>query len=69
MSSLLLKLNIMALKKGKYYHKEVEFEVTDSTTLKQISWVFKKYPELKGIISDNNNVKRSSNNKSKAKSK
>jgi len=69
MSSLLLKLNIMALKKGKYYHKDVEFEVTDSTTLKEISWVFKKHPELKGIISDNNNVKRSSNNKSKAKSK
>ncbi len=59
----------MALKKGKYYHKFVEFEITDSTTLKDLKWVLKKHPELKDIISDNNTVKRSSNSKSKTKPK
>jgi hypothetical protein len=59
----------MALKKGKYYHKFVEFEITDSTTLTDLNWVLKKYPELKDIISDNDNVKRRSNSKSKAKPK
>ena len=59
----------MALKKGKYYHKFVEFEITDSTTLKDLKWLFKRYPELKEIVSDNNNVKRISNSKSKAKPK
>ena len=40
----------MALKKGKYYHKLVEFEITDSTNLTDLNWVLKKYPELKDII-------------------
>ena len=59
----------MALKKGKYYHKTVEFEITDSTTLKDINWVLKRYPELKDIISDNDNVKRIISNKDKTKRK
>ena len=59
----------MALKKGKYYHKFVEFEITDSTTLTDLNWVLVKHPELKEIVSDNNNVKRGHNSKSKAKPK
>jgi hypothetical protein len=59
----------MALKKGKYYHKFVEFEITDSTTLTDLNWVLVKHPELKEIVSDNNNVKRGHNYKSKAKPK
>jgi hypothetical protein len=59
----------MALKKGKYYHKFVEFEITDSTTLTDLNWVLVKHPELKEIVSDNNNVKRGHNSKSKTKPK
>jgi hypothetical protein len=59
----------MALKKGKYYHKFVEFEITDSTTLTDLNWVLVKHPELKEIVSDNDNVKRGHNSKSKAKPK
>ena len=43
----------MALKKGKWQYKRVAFEITDATTLKDLKPYFKRYPELKDIVSDN----------------
>jgi hypothetical protein len=59
----------MALKEGKYYFKGLEMEVTSSTTLQEIKWVFSICPELEEVINldyDNSTeVDNDSNSKTK----
>ena len=57
----------MALRLGNYYFKGLRVEVTSSTTLQQIKWVFSIAPELEKVINldyDNNTeVDNDSNSK------